>query len=75
MTSVSAVSALPPVPLSSGSSSSRVCSRDEISFVCFLRRVELNWPHDDVKIARDRRLADYVRHMGEMVAALEKHPQ
>jgi hypothetical protein len=68
--------ALSPPPLFSLSpSSSRVSSREEIKFICFLHRVEQNWPHDDRAIAGDKRLDAYVKHMAEMLKQLESHPQ
>lgn len=66
--------ALPSLHVSS-TSSSRCCSREEITFLAFYRRVERNWPKDEEAIISDERLPLYVAHLAKMVHDLEAHPQ
>ena len=66
--------ALPSLHVSS-TSSSRCCSREEITFLAFYRRVERNWPRDEEAIVADKRLPMYVAHLSKMVDDLEAHPQ
>jgi len=66
--------ALPSLHVSS-TSSSRCCSREEITFLAFYRRVERNWPKDEEAIVADKRLPMYVAHLSKMVDDLEAHPQ
>ena len=53
----------------------RCCSREEITFLAFYRRVERNWPKDEETIVADKRLPLYVAHLAKMVHDLEAHPQ
>jgi len=64
-----------PSLLVSSTSSSRCCSREELTFLAFYRRVERNWPKDEEAIVADTRLPMYVAHLSKMVDGLETHPQ